>query len=106
MVVALLVFLLLFWLLGYAPFQVFHIVLFRFNGLSITILNVLIFLALVWLVGILPRPLREIAMVVLLIWVLSVLGIIVVAGLSNILIIAMIVGVLLYVLGGGGRGEN
>jgi hypothetical protein len=104
--VAILVILFLFWLLGYAPFQILHIILFRFNGLTITIWSALIFLVLIWLIGILPRPLREIGMVLFLIWVLSILGIIAVAGLSNILIIAIIVGVLLYVLGGGGKGED
>ena len=105
MAVAILVILFLLWLLGFAPFQVLHIVLFNFRGLSVTIWSVLIFFALIWLIGILPRPLREIAMVLFVIWILSILGIIAVAGLSNILIIAIIIGVLLYVIAGGGKGE-
>jgi hypothetical protein len=38
-----------------------------------------------------------------LIWILSLFGIIAIAGLPSILVIAIIVGVLLYVLGGGGK---
>ena len=89
--------------MGYGPFQVLHIILLKFNGFSVTIWDLLIFLVLIWLVGSLPSPFRQIAVVFILIWVLSILGIIAVAGLPSILVIAIIVGVLLYVLGGGGR---
>jgi len=101
--VAILVILFLLWLMGYGPFQVLHIILLRFNGLAITIWDLLIFLVLIWLVGSLPSPFRQIAVVFILIWVLSLLGIIAVTGLSSILVIAIIVGVLLYVLSGGSR---
>ena len=103
MVIAILVILILFWLLGYGPFTVLHLILFKFNGLAINIWDVLIFLVLIWLVGSLPSPLRQIAVVFVLVWILSLLGVIAVAGLSSILVIAIIVGVLLYVLSGGGR---
>ena len=103
MLVAILVILFLLWLMGYGPFVVLHIILFRFNGLAITIWDVLIFLVLIWLVGNLPSPFRQIVVVFILIWILSLLGVIAVSGLSSILVIAIIVGVLLYVLGGGGR---
>lgn len=101
MLVAILLILVLFWLAGYGPFTVLHIGLFSFNGFLVTIWDVLIFLVLIWLVGALPSPFRQIAVVFVLIWILSLLGIIAVAGLSSILVIAIIVGVLLYVLGGG-----
>jgi hypothetical protein len=103
MLAVILVILVLLWLMGYGPITVFHIILFKLNGLAITIWDVLIFLVLIWLVGSLPSPLRQIAVVFILIWVLSSLGIIAVAGLSSILVIAIIVGVLLYVLSGAGR---
>jgi hypothetical protein len=102
-IIAILVILILFWLLGYGPFTVLHLILFQFNGLAITIWDALIFLILIWLVGSLPSPLRQIAVVFVLIWILSLLGVIAVAGLSSILLIAIIVGVLLYILSGGGR---
>jgi hypothetical protein len=100
---AILVTLFLLWLLGYGPFTVLHLILFRFNGWTVTIWDLLIFLVFIWLVGSLPSPFRQIAVVFILIWILSLLGIIAIAGLSNILIIAIIVGVLLYIISGGGR---
>ena len=103
MIVAILVILFLLWLAGYAPFAVLHTILLRFNGFAITLWDILIFLVFIWLVGILPSPLRQIAVVFILIWILASLGIIAIAGLSNILVIAIIVGVLLYVISGGGR---
>lgn len=89
--------------MGYGPFQVLHIVLLKFNGLAITIWDILIFLVFMWLVGILPSPLRQIAMIFILVWVLASLGIIAVAGLSSMLVIAIIVGIVLYILSGGGK---
>ncbi|HTK03708.1 MAG TPA: hypothetical protein VL401_03005 [Alphaproteobacteria bacterium] len=101
MLVAILLVLVLFWLLGYGPFQVLHLILLKFNGLAITLWDILIFLALIWLIGSLPSPFRQIAVVFILIWILSLLGVIAVAGLSSILVIAIIIGVLLYILSGG-----
>lgn len=103
MLIAILLILILFWLVGYGPFQVLHIILLKFNGLSITVWDLLIFLVFIWLVGELPSPFRQIAVIFILIWVLASLGIIAVAGLSNILVIAIIVGVLLYVISGRGN---
>ena len=68
-------------------------VLFSINGESITLLNVLIFLLILWAIGILPSPFREIAGVLFVLWLLSVLGFIAIAGLSNLLVIAIIVGI-------------
>jgi hypothetical protein len=102
-IVAILVILFFLWLAGYAPFAILHMILFTFNGWTVTIWNLLIFLVFIWLVGILPSPFRQIAVVFILIWILASLGIIAIAGLSNILVIAIIVGVLLYVISGGGR---
>jgi hypothetical protein len=101
MIVGILVILFLFWLAGYGPFTVLHLILFKFNGFPVTIWDVLIFLVLIWLIGALPSPFRQIAVIFVLLWILSLLGIIFVTGLSSILVIAIIVGVLLYVLGGG-----
>lgn len=103
MITAILLVLVLFWLLGYGPFAILHLVLFKFNGLNINLWDILIFLVFIWLVGALPSPFRQIAIVFILIWILSLLGIIAVAGLSNILVIAVIVGVLLYIISGGGK---
>lgn len=67
--------------------------LFFVNGQPISLLNVLIFLLIVWAIGILPSPFREVAGVLLVLWLLSILGFLAIAGLSNLLVIAVIVGV-------------
>lgn len=100
MLALIIIILVVLWLLGYGPFDVLQINLFNFNGRIITLWDVLIFGVLVWVVSVLPRPLREIASVLLIIWTLAVLGIIAVAGLSNLLIISIIVGLVLYALSG------
>ncbi len=88
------------WLVGYGPFEVLRVALFNFNGRIITLWDILIFAVLVWVISILPRPFREIASVLLIIWTLALLGIIAVAGLSSILIISAVVGLILYVISG------
>lgn len=72
--------------------------LFTFGGHDITLLTILIFLAILWAIGILPSPIRQIAMIVLLLWILSTVGIIAVTGLSNLLVIAILVGLIISVL--------
>lgn len=88
------------WALGYVtvPFFNLHslnVSLFRLAGRTITLLDILIFIVVMWAIEVLPPPLRQIVMVLVLFWVLSTLGVIAVAGLSQILIIAIIVGLVL-----------
>ena len=88
------------WFLGYAPVAGVHIpntVLFSINNHPITLWNVLVVFAVLWAISILPRPFREIASVLLLLWVLSVVGIFAIAGLSNVILIAIIVGFGYYI---------
>lgn len=100
MLLAVIVILFLLWLLGYGPFEVLRVALVNFNGRVITLWDVIIFGLIIWVIGILPRPFKEIASVLLIVWVLSVLGIIAIAGLSKLLIISIIVGLVLYVISG------
>lgn len=100
MLLAVIVILFLLWLLGYGPFEVLRVALVNFNGRVITLWDVIIFGLLVWVIGILPRPFKEIASVLLIIWTLSVLGIIAIAGLSNLLILSILVGLVLYMVSG------
>ena len=93
--------LVLFYFLGYIsiPGLVLpNLALFTINGQNITLWNLLILLLVTSLLGLLPSPLREIAGVVLILWILSTLGILAIAGLSSILVIAIIVGLALYLL--------
>jgi hypothetical protein len=71
--------------------------LFTFNGHSVTLSSLLIFLAILWAIGILPSPIRQIAGVLMILWVLAELGFIAIAGLSNLLVIAILVGLLISI---------
>lgn len=100
MLQTIIVVLIVLWALGYVsiPFINLHslnFVLFRLAGRAITLLDILIFIVVMWAIEVLPPPLRQIVMVLILFWVLSTLGIISVAGLSQLLIIAIIVGLVL-----------
>jgi hypothetical protein len=93
MIVLILVLLILFLFFGYGPLRILDVALFNINGKIITLWDLLIFLVVPWAVGILPSPIREIIGIVLLIWILSTLGLFAVAGLSQILLIVIIIAV-------------
>lgn len=102
MLPAILVLLIILWLLGYVnlPFIPFlNITLFNINGQAITFLNLIIFFLIASLLELLPPPLNIIAGIILVLWVLSILGIIAIGGLSQILVLAVIVGLIVAVLG-------
>ena len=103
MLAFLLILLIVLWFLGYvqiATFAVPDLTLFAINGHPITLWNLLIFLVIATVIGVLPNPFRAIAGVFLVLWVLAVLGILAFAGLSSMLVIAVIVGLLAYLIGG------
>lgn len=102
MLETLLVILITLWFLGYLRIDAIPVpdlVLFSLNGQSITLWNILILLVIATVIGILPSPFREIASVLAVLWVLSVLGILALGGLSSMLVIAIIVGLVLYLAG-------
>lgn len=69
--------------------------LFSFNGHDITLTTLLIFLVILWAIGVLPSPLRQIAMVLVVLWLLSIVGIIAIAGLSHVFIAAILIGLII-----------
>lgn len=75
-----------------------NIVLFSFNGQAITLINLLIFFIILWAMGILPSPIREIAAVLFMLWLLSIFGFLAIAGLSNLLVIAIIIGIVFSIV--------
>lgn len=79
-------------------FDLPHIVLLNINGQPITLVNVLIFFLILWALGILPSPFREIGAVLFVLWLLSLFGFIALAGLSNLIIIAIIVGIVFSIV--------
>lgn len=104
MLVIIIILLIALWYLGYVQIPAFTLlnhVLFTINGHAITIWEILILLVVAWAVGILPTPLRQIAGVLLILWILATLGFIAVTGFSSIVVIAIIVGLVFFFLEGG-----
>ncbi|HTK03544.1 MAG TPA: hypothetical protein VL401_02125 [Alphaproteobacteria bacterium] len=95
-----LIILILFWFFGYGPFLTLRLPLITLNSHSITLWDILIFILIIWLIDLLPAPARTIAGVILLIWILGTLGIIAIPILSNLIIISMIVGLVIYITNG------
>ncbi|MDO8429302.1 MAG: hypothetical protein Q7S88_01615 [Candidatus Daviesbacteria bacterium] len=94
--------LIILWLLGFVQIPglyIPNIPLFVINNQTVTLWNLLIFILVVTLLGILPSPLREMAGGILILWLLSILGIIAIAGLSHLLILGIILGLILFALG-------
>jgi hypothetical protein len=104
MLIAILVILIILWFLGYITipgFVIPNIVLFNFNGHDITLWSLLIFAVIVWAIGILPSPLRQIAFIILIFWLLSTFGIIgIFAGLPSLLVLAVILAVVFALFSG------
>ena len=102
MILAVLVILIILWFLGYIRLDGLNIpdiTLLTINGQEITLINLLIFAVIIWAIGILPSPLRQIGFVILVIWLLSLFGILAFAGLQSILVLAVIAGLILALLG-------
>lgn len=92
-----LLFLIVLWLFGYLQVPLFAIQAFFLNGRPITLNDILVFLVIVWLIGILPYPFRQIASILLLLWVLASVGVIAIAGFSTIVLVAIIFGVIAFI---------
>lgn len=104
MIEILLVILIILWFLGYVSIPGFliiqNILLFSINGRPVTLWSILILIILSWIVGILPRPFREIATILGILWILSVIGILAIGGFSQLFIIAIIFGLVFYIFSG------
>ena len=100
MLVAIIIILVILWFLGYAPItgiSIPNFVLFTINSHPVTLWELLILIVVGWAIGILPRPFQLIASVLLLLWILSVLGILAFAGLPNIIVIVIIIGLVISI---------
>lgn len=100
MIILLIVLLVILWILGFLPFYFFQIPLFSLNGQEITIYELLVFGVILWACGILPSPFRQIAIVLVILWVVATLGFITIANFSNIVILAFIVGLIIFAFRG------
>lgn len=100
MLIAIVIILIVLWFLGYAPItgiSIPNFVLFTINNHPVTLWEILILVVVAWAISILPRPFQMIASVLLLLWVLSVLGILAIAGLSNVIVFVIIIGLIISI---------
>lgn len=97
MISLILVFLIILWLTGYLQVPLFALPLFTLGAKVVTLNDLLLLMVIVWLVDLLPYPFRQIIFVLLLLWILASVGIIAVAGFSHIVLIAMIIGLIVYI---------
>lgn len=95
-----LILLIIFWFAGYGPLLALRIPLFTIGRLNVNLWDVLIFLLIIWLIDALPGPIRSVVVIALVIWLLGFFGIIAIPMFSNIVIIAVIVGLGLYLISG------
>jgi len=92
---AVLIILVLLWVFGYLhiPALPLHdVVLFRILGHAVTLWELVMFFVIAWAMETLPSPLRQMAYVLVLLWLLSTLGIIAIAGFNQLLVLALIIG--------------
>lgn len=97
MVGTIIIVLLILWFLGYIHISSLNIPrfpLFVFNGKAITLWDILVFIVILWAIEALPSPLRQIAMVLILFWVLSAFGILAFAAIPHIIIWIIIIGLI------------
>lgn len=100
MLVTIVLILIVLWFFGYVPISGISIpdfVLFTINNHPVTLWEILILMVIGWAIGILPRPFQTIASILLLLWVLSTLGIFAIAGLPNIIVLVIIVGLIISI---------
>ncbi len=102
MLVILLLVLVILWFLNYLglPSIPLGLIIFTFLGVSITLYQLLIFLIILAFVGLLPSPLRQIAVFLLLLWLLTIFGLITVINLSDLVVFAVIFGIVYYLIAG------
>jgi hypothetical protein len=94
----LLLFLVIFWFLGYGPIEALKVPLFSLGSIRVDLWNILIFLLIIWLIDLLPGPIRSIVVIALVIWLLAFFGLIALPGLNNFIILAVVVGLALYLI--------
>lgn len=103
MIEIVLVILILLFVLGYVdiPSLPLHDTsLFSLFGHVVSLYDLLVFLIILWVIELLPWPFRGIASALLVLWLLSFFGIIIVTGFSNIVVLAVIVGIIAYLIRG------
>lgn len=97
MIGLILLFLIILWVTGFLQVPLFAIPVLTLGSRAITLNDILVLLVIIWLLDMLPYPFQQIAFVLFFLWILSSIGIIALAGFSNIILIALIIGVIVYI---------
>lgn len=77
-----------------------QLVLFNVDGRQVTLWNFLFLIAVLWLISLSPSPFRQITSIILFLLVLSILGFFSFPGLSVILMISVVLGIIFRFVGG------
>lgn len=96
----------LLWFFGYVTIPglvIPQIPLFSINGHLVTLWEILLLLVIASTVGMLPSPFNEFAIILIILWVASTLGFVAIAGLSNLLLVTIVVGLVFYLISGRNR---
>lgn len=98
-----LILLIILFILGYLQIPAFPLTdmtLFVFLGRAISLYDLLLFGLILWIIQALPWPFKGLASLILVLWLLSFFSIIAIPGFSNILVLALIVGIIGYIFRG------
>ncbi len=95
--------LIILWILGYLSvpgLTVPRFPLFYLGVHPVTLWDILVFILILWIAGIAPSPFREIFWAAVVLWLLTVVGILVITGFQTLLVLAVIIGVAMSLLHG------
>ena len=84
--------------MGYGPLAALRIPLFYLGRFHINLWDILIFLLIIWLIDALPGVLRAIVVAALVVWLLGFFGVIAIPLFSNYVVIAVIIGLGVYLI--------
>lgn len=90
--------LIVFWFMGYGPLAALRLPLFYLGSFRVNLWDILIFFIIIWLIDSLPGALRSIVVIALVVWLLGFFGIIAIPALPNLVVVAVIVGLGLYLI--------
>ena len=102
MLIILLTVIILLWLVGFISIPASSFLtspVLYFNGRPIGLWDLIVFFVLVWVVSILPQPVKGGVILLLLLWILSLLGILAFSGMGSVLLLLLIVAVILHIFG-------
>ena len=101
MLIILLTVIILLWLVGFISIPASSFLtspVLYFNGRPIGLWDLIVFFVLVWVVSILPQPVKGGVILLLLLWILSLLGILTFSGMGSVLLLLLIVALILHIL--------